>query len=137
MAVQRRILVRRLISALATVIAAASLFIIAGSIAVWSSMLWSVIAIIAMRDGRKSAPKENWSRTNGWLGTLTIYGILVPLICAPPIVFGFLHGLIPAVSSAWLILVTMGVSDRFLTVWFGPIANPYADEQMDAIESRT
>ena len=119
---------RHLILASTTTLAAATLFILGDSVAVLSSVLWGAFSLAGMRDGLRSASKENWKRPIGWLGSLVIHGALVLLLGAPAILFAFVHGVIPAVASAWLILVTMGVFGRFLHIRFGPITNPYDDE---------
>jgi len=117
-----RFIVRRSLVASLTV---GSLFILWHEPTLWliGSFFWGVMIAASMRHGLESADREAWERKPSKTAGFAHAAILT-LILAPSIVTWFSLGLLPALATAWMTLITMSAT-LMLADWFrGPIQDP-------------
>jgi hypothetical protein len=136
MTTRLRSITRMITVGAATIVALRAIWAL-GDIFVFSySLLWGPWMLVAMRSGMNSAPKENWTRPIGWPQSVMVHGVLASIIGAPAVLTGFWYGSLAAAASVWLILVTMGLSERLLNEWFGSVSHLHIDEPSSAPEPR-
>jgi len=75
--------------------------------AIFASFCWGPFVVVAMRNGIRSAPKENWNRDIGPVASIGVNTLLALLIFWPGLLIWCCFGFVFAMTAVWVELVTM------------------------------
>lgn len=112
-----------------TVVAFALLWQAGGGILVFGVVLMGAVAPVGMRAGIESAPEENFHRRTTRMQYALLTILLLSVFGFPSALVGARYGVVPAISSFWIMLFAVAPTFQLMERWFGPIKIPLPQDQ--------